>query len=227
MEIIYHDEFLIAVNKPAGMLVHRTPLDPKESRCVMLTLRDQIDRWVYPVHRLDKGTSGVLLFALDPGTAASVSFQFGTGTFRKTYQAVIRGYIDETGTIDYAVPQGKKLVLRPSVTHYKRLDQCELPHPVGIFETARYSWVQANPNSGRRHQIRRHFKHLRHPIIGDRLYGDRDHNRFFRDQLGIESMLLHSVSLSLFHPVHGDELSIHADHPEEWRKVLEILNWSE
>jgi tRNA pseudouridine65 synthase len=158
LDILYQDQYLVAVNKPARLLVHRTSLDPYTEVFAVQILRDQIGKWVFPVHRLDKPTSGVLLFALSPEIAREVSDSFITNQFRKTYLAVLRGFCPEEGNIDYPISSERGGMRREAVTTFKRLATSEIPYQVGIFPTARYSLVEAEPVTGRRHQLRRHFK---------------------------------------------------------------------
>lgn len=188
MDILYRDDTLVAVNKPAGLLVHRSAIDHHETRYALQIVRDQLGRRVYPVHRLDKPTSGILVFALDQDTARRMTKLFAEGAVEKTYLAVVRGYTDEAGTIDYALEEqldrmtdNKALrdkPAQPAVTHYRRLGIAELPFAVGRYPTARYSLLRVSPKTGRKHQIRRHMKHIFHPVVGDTSHGDGRHNAF-------------------------------------------------
>lgn len=222
-DILYLDDFLVAVNKPSGLLVHRTTLEPDAVDFAVQKVRNLIGKHVYPVHRLDKPTSGVLLFALDPGIARTISDAFNTPGFRKTYLALLRGYCPEEGTIDYPLKSERSGIPREAVTHYTRLATTEIPYPVGIYSTARYSLVSAEPETGRRHQLRRHFKHIFHNIIGDTWYGDRHHNRFFRDQLNLDRLFLHAWKLEIRHPDTGATLLLRAPLPEHWKEMTELI----
>jgi len=220
LNIIFHDELLVAINKPSGLLVHRTNLDPGETKFAMNMLRDEIGCWVYPIHRLDKGTSGVLLFSKSQEMASTLGQMILNQQFAKHYYAIVRGYSPDSIRIDYPVPQGRKGEKKPAISNITTLSRTELDFPVGIFDTARYSLVSVRPESGRRHQIRRHLKHIFYPIIGDRLYGDRAHNSFYSDQLNIPQMLLHASELGFTHPITGKNLSIKAGLPDHWEKAL-------
>jgi len=226
LDILYLDDFLVAVNKPAGLLVHRTSLDPDSELFAVQLLRNQLGRWVYPVHRLDKPTSGVLLFALTPETARKISDSFNSDQFQKSYLTILRGFCPEEGIIDYPIPSERGGSKREAVTTYKRLAMSEIPYQVGIFPTARYSLAEAVPITGRRHQLRRHFKHIFHNIIGDTQFGDRHHTRFFRDQFGLDRLFLHAWRLSMQHPETNERLIIQAPLPEYWGQMGEILGWS-
>ena len=228
LEILYQDEICVAVNKPAGMLVHRTFLDYGETVFAMQLLRDQLGCKVYPIHRIDKPTSGVLLFAIDPDQVKPLMKRFEEGETRKRYLAIVRGYLEGEGTIDYALrrevdnyTQAASVVEQDAVTHYRMLSKVELPDAVGRYPTARYSLVELRPETGRKHQLRRHMAHLRHPIVGDTRHGDGVHNRYFRERWQCARLLLHAGLLELSHPVSGEWISIEAPLPDDFRSVLE------
>jgi len=231
LEILYRDERLVAVDKPSGLLVHRSWIDKDETRFALQLVRDRIGRYVYPVHRLDKPTSGVLLFALDRETARTLSEAFLAGLVKKEYLAVVRGYTDEKGTIDYPLKEvhdkmtdakaRRDKAAQRAVTHYERLATMELPVPVGRYDTARYSLLKLRPETGRKHQLRRHMKHIFHPIAGDTKYGRTEHNNLFREHFDCHRLLLAAVALSFPHPVTGEPLRIEAGVDEPFRKVLD------
>lgn len=218
LDILYQDEFLVAVDKPAGMLVHRTKMAARERVVAMQTLRNQLDKQVYTIHRLDKGTSGVLLFALDATSARLLSELFQSRSITKTYRAIVRGWIHEPGIIDHALKErldkttdGKARKDKPAqeaTTKYSVISRTEIDTPVGRYETARYSLLDIRPLTGRKHQIRRHFKHIFHPILGDRKYGDRDHNHFLRETLYADRMMLAATGIQFMHPVTGVPIGI-------------------
>ncbi|HEY5975346.1 MAG TPA: pseudouridine synthase [Geobacteraceae bacterium] len=235
MRILYRDDLLAALAKPAGLLVHRSPIDRRETRFALQLARDLLGQRVYPVHRLDRATSGVLLFALTPAIAHTIMQSFAAGAVTKTYLAVVRGVTAESGTIDYPLtepvdrlePFADQLLreAQTAVTDYQRLATAELPVPFGPHQTARYSLVAATPRTGRRHQLRRHFKHLRQPLIGDTTYGDGRHNRLFREQLGCHRLLLHAVALTVPHPASGSSLTITAPLEGEFLALVERFGW--
>lgn len=235
LAILYHDEHLIAVNKPAGLLVHRTHIDRHENRFAMQMLRDQLKTWVYPIHRLDKATSGALLFAKDPATARAMTELFQHGSVQKTYLAVVRGYAPASGVIDYPLTDELDRKNDPwttpdkpakeAITAYRCLGTTELPHPVGRYPTARYSLVEARPQTGRTHQIRRHMAHIAHPILGDTTHGDGKHNRLFRNLLGCHRLLLAAVELGFAHPCHQAAVTIRAPLDHAFYAVITTLGW--
>lgn len=214
IDILYQDKFLIAMHKPAGLLVHKSPIDKHETRYAMKILRNQIGQWVYPVHRLDKPTSGLLLFALHPEIASQISQNFENRSVEKTYCAVVRGFTKTAETIDHPLKEiavfkhlQKQTELKAgkeAITDYKSLEQFELPISDGRFPTSRYSLIEVKPETGRKHQIRRHLKHISHPIIGDVKYGKGNHNRLFQERFDANRLMLAATSLSFPHPDSGE-----------------------
>jgi tRNA pseudouridine65 synthase len=197
LSVLYRDDRLVVIHKPSGLLVHRSPIDRHETRFAVQLLRDQLGQRVYPVHRLDKGTSGALAFALDPDAARSYSRAFAGDGVRKTYLALVRGWPSESALIDRALAAVEDDVLgpqspvrRPATTHLRRLATYELPVCVDRFPTSRYALVELQPRTGRRHQLRRHLAGASHPIIGDSTYGKGRHNRFFAERFGVQRLLL-------------------------------------
>lgn len=231
LEILYRDEHVVAVNKPPGLLVHRTRIDARETRFLLQILRDQIGRHVYPVHRLDKGTSGVVVFALHPDAARRMAAAFREERVRKTYLAVVRGYAPIHLVVDHALRDRRDsfaprvVRVRNAITEVWCLACAEIPVAVGRYPTGRYSLVACRPRTGRKHQIRRHLKHLRHPVIGDANYGDGAHNRFFRDQFGTTGLLLAAAAIRFEHPFGDEELDIRAPLPESFRRILARPVW--
>jgi len=233
LPVLWRDEVLVAIHKPAGLLVHRTAIDRHERRFAVQILRDQLGQVVYPVHRLDKGTSGVLLFALDAGVARCVADAFAAGSIRKQYLAVVRGWPDEHGVIEQPLAQidddrapRTSTVARDARTRYLRLATAELPHRVDRYPTTRYALLELEPTTGRRHQLRRHLAHLSHPIIGDSTYGKGAHNRLFRELFDSHRLLLASVALEFPHPLTGEQVSVIAAPAADFGDTLRQLGWS-
>ncbi|MEN9313978.1 MAG: hypothetical protein RIS35_371 [Pseudomonadota bacterium] len=218
LDILWRDEHLVAVFKPAGWLVHRTGLDAGETRFVLQTLRDQLGLHVYPVHRLDKGTCGVLLFALTPGVARTLTEAFTGRSVAKRYLAFVRGWMPSPVDVDHALRPDDAPADSPAQaahTRFRRLARIELE----AVSDPRFprTWaclVEAWPATGRRHQIRRHLKHLAHPIIGDSTHGKGPLNRWWAARLGLQRLWLHALSVELAHPVSGQPLTIHSGFPE-------------
>jgi tRNA pseudouridine65 synthase len=235
MDILYLDDVMIAVHKPSGLLVHRSLIDTRETRFALQLVRDQLGQRVYPVHRLDKPTSGILVFALNPATARNLTAQFTAGQVQKTYRAIVRGYTDQAGVVDYALREDLDKIAdacadpgkapQRAITHYRRLATVELPHPVGQYPTARYALVELQPKTGRKHQLRRHMKHIFHPIVGDTTHGDGRHNQFFRDHFGNQRLLLAATALQLSHPQSGETLAITAPPGADFACIVNALGW--
>jgi tRNA pseudouridine65 synthase len=225
LAVLYRDEQLVAVDKPSGLIVHPSGIAPDRDTC-MSRLRDQIGRRVHPVHRLDRGASGVLVFGLDPDATRSLAAAFAERRVRKEYYAVVRGVPPEAGTIDHPLrPESGNGAPLEARTSFERLAAVELPHPVGRYPVARYALVRALPETGRMHQIRRHLAHLRHPIVGDVNHGDGKHNRFFRERLGVRRLLLHARALELPHPGTGERVRIEAPLPGEMETLFRGFGW--
>ncbi|MFT7387178.1 MAG: tRNA pseudouridine65 synthase [Candidatus Endobugula sp.] len=219
--IIYRDEYLIAIHKPAGLLVHKSPIDKHETQYAMQILRDQIGQWVYPLHRLDRPTSGVLLFGLSPKIAQLMGQQFEQQAMGKTYRAIVRGYTALEGIIDHPLKptadfkqDKQRMALKPAqeaVTHYRRLGIIEVDYAVDQFPTSRYSLVELYPKTGRKHQLRKHAKHLSHPIIGDPKYGKSKHNHFFKQHFNCHRLLLAAIKMDFAHPITAQPITINAE----------------
>lgn len=226
LPILYRDPWLVAVAKPSGLAVHRSE-QVRDRAPALQQLRDQLGCWVYPVHRLDRGTSGVLLFALDPETARTVGEALTRRDVDKRYLAIVRGWAPEHVEIDYALREHPDAPEQPARTTACRLGTVTLPIPVGRYPEARYSLVELRPHTGRSHQLRKHMAHLRHPIVGDVRHGEGRHNRLFREHLGVSRMLLHARSMSLPHPVSEEPLHLCAPLDAELEGLLIALGWGD
>jgi tRNA pseudouridine65 synthase len=218
LTVIYQDEHVIAVDKPSGLLVHRSMLDKYETEFAVQMVRDQIGQHVFPVHRLDRPTSGVLLFALSSEVARSLNEQFASQNVQKTYLAITRGHIPQSGEIDYALKEkldkiadkmaNKDKPAQEALTYFEPLALFDLPFAVSRYPSARYSLVKLTPKTGRKHQLRRHMAHLNHPIVGDTTHGDGNHNAFIRDKFGLNRLALTCKSMCLQHPVTHEPLTL-------------------
>ncbi|MBY6031593.1 pseudouridylate synthase [Marinobacter daepoensis] len=232
LTVIYRDSWLLAVHKPAGLLVHRSPIDKHETEFALQYARElNGGEHVYPVHRLDRPTSGVLLFARDQETARRLGMALMAGEVAKTYLAVVRGWTPEDGVIDYPLRdepedrrlKGREQPVREALTRYRRLATTELPVAIERYPTSRYSLVELTPETGRKHQLRRHMKHINHPIIGDANHGRGRHNRYFAERFGQGRLMLAATALNLTHPVTGKPLSLSAEPEPGFIRVLEIF----
>ena len=235
LDILFQDEHYVAINKPAGMLVHRSGINRHETVFAMQLLRDQLGEKVFPLHRLDKPTSGVLLFALSSEAAKAMAPAFEQHSIQKNYLAVVRGYAPEQGRIDHALKEiedkhddsrkQKNKAAQEAVTDYRRLHTIELPVCVDKYPQSRYSLVELRPKTGRRHQIRRHLKHIAHPIIGDVNYGKGTHNRYYAHSLDCKRLLLHASQLEFVHPYTQQPIRIHADLDEVMQALFTRFAW--
>lgn len=230
LEILYRDQYMVAINKPAGLLVHRSRIAKDASEFAVQKLRDQIGQPVHLIHRLDRPTSGVLLFALDSDTAKILSEQFQNRLVSKRYELIVRGKPPLSGMIDD--PLLEKLdrktdgladagkASQTAVTHFETIQTWQVPVANAKYPTSFYSLVKANPITGRRHQIRRHFNHMGNPIVGDTSHGDRRHNRLFQKHFGIGRLMLAARKLNVKHPINENSIEILAPRPDEFQKAI-------
>lgn len=235
LTLLHRDTRLVAIDKPAGLLVHRTVLDRHETRFAVQMLRDQIGQPVHPVHRLDRGTSGVLLFALDRDTARHFSAAFADGMVAKTYLAVVRGWPAMAGCIDHPlrrqpdeaewIDPRAELIPQAALTHWRRLATTELPLSTDRYATTRIALLELHPETGRRHQIRRHLKHIAHPIIGDATHGKGAINRAIAEHTGCARLLLHCARLEVPMP-DGALLAIDAPPSGSFATLLARKEWT-
>ena len=231
LSILYQDEYIVVVHKPANMLVHKSMIDRHETEFLMKILRDQIGQYVYPVHRLDKPTSGVILFALSSEIARVLAQQFETHTIHKEYHAVVRGFAPDSAFIDYALKEkldpiadkkaNKNKEAQEAQTEMLKLAELSIPIPVGRYPGARFSLVKLLPRTGRKHQLRRHMAHIRHPIIGDTTHGDGKQNRFARDILHFNKLALCATKLSFKHPSSGEAMTCETAFEDDFQSLIE------
>jgi tRNA pseudouridine65 synthase len=208
--ILFQDQHLIAINKPAGISVHRGW--DRDDCTVLQYLRDLLNTHLYPVHRLDRATSGVLIVALRSKVARLVQEHFAAGQVHKSYIALCRGQDPNLGRVEHPLTKVRGTTEQEAITELRRLATWE-----------RYGLYEARPLTGRTHQIRRHLKHLSHPIIGDVRYGKGEHNRFFREHFGFHRLALHCRKMSFPHPDDGRTIDIVAPLSEDFAQLLHRL----
>ncbi len=229
LEILYEDEDYVAINKPAGVMVHKTPLekDPSTLFAVQL-LRDQLNQHVFPLHRLDRPTSGVLMFAKSSKAASILQPAFAGNGIKKFYLAVIRGYAPEShGFIHQQLAKDLNGIKQEATTEYWELSRTEIPMAsTSRYPSSRYALLRAYPHTGRMHQIRRHLAHIRHYIIGDSTHGDNKQNKFFRQTFGLKEMLLHAIELRFIHPKSGEHTLVKAEIPEYFTATCKAIQLS-
>ncbi len=235
IKILLEDEHLVAIHKPAGLLAHRTYLARKEKYFAMQMTRDLVGCHVFPVHRLDRPTSGVLLFAKSAEVAHLLCQQFERKTTEKTYLALVRGNVNESVVMDYPLKEelddiadkhaDKDKAAQDAVSHFWPLLNTEIPYQSGRYPTSRYALLKLKPVTGRKHQLRRHLAHFRHPILGDTTHGDGKQNKFIRDFLSTRRLWLIAKKLELTHPVSSEPLVIETELETEWLEAFEKLGW--
>jgi len=226
LPVLYQDEYLIAINKPHGLLVHRSSIAADAEEFALQILRDQINQHVFPAHRLDRKTGGVLLFALDKSTEIAMQQQFAANEVHKTYLAIVRGHTPDSGEIDYPLRK-ENGTLQDAFTAYATLAHAELPIALGKHATSRYSLLEAKPTTGRMHQLRKHFSHIFHPIIGDRTHGCNKQNKLFTETWEMSTMMLHAHTLSFTHPVTAATINIEAGLQPEFLRMMDLMGWNE
>ncbi|MDN3585711.1 pseudouridine synthase [Pedobacter aquatilis] len=222
LEIIYQDENLIAINKPHGLLVHQSSIARDATEFALQMLRDQVGKHVSPVHRLDRKTSGILLFAFDKESEIAMHQQFMNTETKKKYLAILRGFAPDKMDIDYPLAK-ENGTMQDAFTSFITLQKAEIDVPFGKHATSRYSLVEATPKTGRMHQLRRHFSHILHPIIGDRTHGCNKQNKFFLEQWNMTTMLLHASELSFTHPITNEQIHLKADLQQEFKRVMDFM----
>ena len=224
LEIVFQDDHLIAINKPHGLLVHRSSIASDAKEFALQLLRDQVNRHVSPVHRLDRKTGGLLLFAFEKDVEVAMHQQFQNGAVEKKYLAVLRGHAPDQLDIDYPLAK-ENGTMQEAFTSFITLKRAELEVPFGKHATSRYSLVEACPTTGRMHQLRRHFAHIFYPIIGDRKHGCNKQNKFFKAQWEMTTMLLHASELSFLHPVTNQKVHLKADLQPEFLRMMMLMQW--
>jgi tRNA pseudouridine65 synthase len=224
LQVLHLDPQLVAIDKPAGLLVHPSALDAHEERTALQLLQMQLGERLWPLHRLDKGTSGVLLFGRSADVARQWGQAFEAGQVRKRYLALVRGWPAESGEIDQPLARDPELPSTgqprlPALTRWRRLACFDWPFSVDArHPTSRYALVQAEPLTGRRHQIRRHFKQLAHPLVGDTTHGKGAHNRAVAQWLGVQRLWLHACAIEL-----PGGVRVEAPCGPEWQRLQQLV----
>lgn len=236
LDILFEDEYLIALNKPSGLLVHPSWIAPRGTPNLASMLKEYFAGGSpYTIHRLDRPTSGVILFGKTKEVAQAMNLQFAERQVHKTYLCMVRGYVQEQGTIDYALKEQLDKIAdkhanqdkepQSAVSHFRCLAQAEIDMPLGRYEKSRYSLVEVKPETGRKHQIRRHMKHIFHPIVGDTKHGDNKHNKALRQRFGLDRLMLMATELSFQHPQSKQILQITAPIDQQSADIFCQLGW--
>ena len=225
IEILAHNERWLAVNKPAGLSVYESSYTGPREETLLGLLRKQLDvDRLHAIHRLDHATSGVLLLARDARSAAMLSGQFESRAVDKRYIAVVRGEPADVFEVDHPLSGSDgRGAGKPALTRFRTLARVRLPIPLARHPEARYALIEASPETGRYHQIRRHLKHAAHPIVGDVKYGKGEHNRVFRQHYGVHRLLLHARGLSFIDPLDDSKISVEAPYDAAFTKALAVF----
>ena len=233
--ILYQDDEIVAIHKPGGLLVHRSWMASHDTQFAVQMTRDAIGQKVFPVHRLDKATSGILIFALSSEVARLLQEQFQNNSIEKEYLALVRGWSKHVQWIvnkplkyhvdKFSEPDTEEGKMQDAETHFELIQTATIQQPVGPYDSARYSLVKAKPKTGRKHQIRRHLNHCNYPIVGDVNHGDRHHNHFFIDYFKQTRLYLAATQISLTHPISQEPLVIEAPIEASFQRVINLIDW--
>jgi len=229
-DIVYRDSGLLAVNKPPGVPVHGSRQLEDQPTTLLAMVRRFHGVPAHAIHRLDRPVSGINLFTDNRELLVQMSRQFERRQVRKTYLAIVRGWPEPSGVISHPLlpPRDERKpgsVAREAITRFERLATVETPFAVAPYATSRYSLLALYPETGRRHQLRMHMKHISHHLVGDTSYGRGEHNRLFRQEFNCHRLLLHSRSLEFHHPVTERLLSIRAPLDESFSRIVKTFSW--
>jgi tRNA pseudouridine65 synthase len=227
ISIIYQDEFIICVSKPNNVLVHHAhhSRNVADEKSLLQLLDEQIGGKFYPIHRLDRKTSGIILLAKETEYVSKFQKLFADKEIQKTYYGVVRGFSPETTIIDSPVKGRDSNVYKDALTHLKTLEQIPLDIPVKPYDSSRYSLVELSPKTGRMHQLRIHSNKISHPLIGDTKYGDKNHDMMFNENFGWKNMFLHAGKLEFKHPFTSEKLTLKAPFPIDWITLFKEFKW--
>jgi tRNA pseudouridine65 synthase len=227
IEILFEDEYIVVVNKPNNFIIHESHYSRNIRETTLLQfLEKQLGFPVYPAHRLDRKTSGVIILLKETQYVQQFQELFTTKQITKTYYAIVRGFSPSEGTIDSPVKNDDTGIYKEALTHYESISNIELAIPVVPYDQSRYSLIQLSPQTGRMHQLRKHMSKINHPIVGDYKYGDRFHNRMFETEFDCIYMFLHAHCLAFIHPITKEKLNLKANFPSDWQLLFNKFNWS-
>lgn len=226
MSIIFQDAYILAIHKPNNVLVHHSAManNQLDEKSLVQLLTDELEEKYYPIHRLDRKTSGIILFAKKKEYVKAFQDLFISNQIQKNYYGLVRGFTSKEGKIDSPVKGRDANVHKEALTYYKRLETFDVPIQVGPYKTSRYSLVELIPKTGRLHQLRIHLNKISHPLIGDPKYGDRFHNRMFEERFKNEAMFLHAKTLEFTHPYTFQKHILETDFSKNWKRVLKELH---
>ncbi|WP_299104587.1 pseudouridine synthase [uncultured Tenacibaculum sp.] len=227
LEIIYEDDFIIGVSKPNNMLVHHSDYSKNvsEEASLIQLLYSQIGHKLYPLHRLDRKTSGIILLSKAPEFVAEFQQLFYNSKIEKIYYGLVRGYSPQELLINTPVKGRDSNVYKDAETHLETKESIEINIPVTPYNTARYSIVKLTPKTGRLHQLRIHMNKISFPLIGDPKYGDNNHNHMFKEKFDCNNLFLHAYSLEFTHPYTNKQVILKTPFPNHWIKIKEAFKW--
>jgi tRNA pseudouridine65 synthase len=227
LEIIFEDEYLLCVNKPNNVLVHHAfhSRNVADEDSLLQIIENEKGLKVYPIHRLDRKTSGIILMAKQKEFVSKFQELFTNNEIQKTYYGIVRGFSPDTKTIDTPVKGRDANVHKDALTYLKTLEKVTLNIPVKPYDSSRYSLVELSPKTGRMHQLRVHTNKISHPLIGDAKYGDKNHDVMFDENFGWKNLFLHAGKLEFTHPFSSEELILKASFTEDWIALFKEFSW--
>ncbi|KAB1159540.1 pseudouridine synthase [Tenacibaculum aiptasiae] len=228
LDILFEDEYIICVSKPNNVVVHHAhhSRNVSDEDSLLQLLFNQFGKKFYPIHRLDRKTSGIILLAKETSFVSKFQELFTNNEIQKTYYGIVRGHAPERKIIDSPVKGRDANVHKEAETLLELVDKITLDIPVKPYDTSRYSLVKLSPKTGRLHQLRIHMNKISHPLIGDPKYGDKNHNTMFIENFNCENLFLHAYSLTFKHPISNKEMILKAKLPNDWNILFEKFNWN-
>ncbi|WP_299133690.1 pseudouridine synthase [uncultured Tenacibaculum sp.] len=227
LEVIYQDEYIVCVTKPNNVVVHHAhhSRNVSDEKSLLQLLDEQIKGKYYPIHRLDRKTSGIILLAKETKFVSKFQNLFTENLIQKTYYGIVRGHSPQSTIIDSPVKGRDSNVYKEAETKLETIKQKILEIPVKPYDTSRYSLVKLTPKTGRLHQLRIHTNKISHPLIGDPKYGDKNHNMMFIENFDCDNLFLHAYSLEFIHPFLNKKFKLTSNFTENWKVIFDKFNW--
>jgi tRNA pseudouridine65 synthase len=227
LQIIFEDKYLLCLNKPNNVLVHHAfhSRNVADEDSLLQIIENEKGLKVYPIHRLDRKTSGIILLAKQKEFVSKFQELFTNSEISKTYFGIVRGFSPDEKTIDTPVKGRDANVHKEALTYLKTLEKVTLNIPVKPYDSSRYSLVELSPKTGRMHQLRVHANKISHPLIGDAKYGDKNHDLMFEENFGWKNLFLHAGKLEFIHPFSLEKLILKASFSKDWIASFEAFSW--